>query len=68
MTKWQKVFKDSQEHRAAIVRDVLIDRDIDAVIVSKKDSPYGFGYLEVQVPTDQVILAIKIIEQDINFE
>lgn len=68
MTNWQRVFKDSQEYRATIVRDVLLDRDIDAVIVTKKDSPYGFGYLEVQVPSDQVILAIKIIEQDINFE
>ena len=68
MTNWQKVFKDSHEHRVSIVRDVLLDGDIDAVIVSKKDSPYGFGFLEVQVPSDQVILAIKIIEQDINFE
>ena len=68
MTNWQKVYKDGREHRATIVRDVLVDRDIDAVIVTKKDSAYGFGYLEVQVPSDQVILAIKIIEEDIHFE
>jgi len=68
MTIWQRVYKDSREHRATIVRDVLMDREIDAVIVNKKDSPYGFGFLEVQVPSDQVILAIKIIEEDIHFE
>jgi hypothetical protein len=62
------VYKDSREHRATIVRDVLLDRDFDAVLINKKDSPYGFGFLEVQVPADQVILAIKLIEEDIHFE
>lgn len=56
------------EHRAAIVRDVLIDQDIEAIIISKKDSTHGFGFLEVQVPVDQVILAFKIIEEKIHFE
>jgi len=68
MTHWRSVFKDNREHRAAIVRDVLQDREINAVIVNKKDSPYGFGYLEVQVPIDQVILALKIIDKEIHFE
>ncbi len=68
MSGWQRVFKDRHEHRASIVRDVLVDREIEAVMVNKKDSLYGFGYYEVQVPTNDVILAIKIIEEDINFE
>jgi len=68
MATWQGVFKDGVEHRATIVRDVLNEHEIDAVLVSKKDSAYGFGYLEVQVPADQVILAIKIIQEEIKFE
>ena len=68
MNNWQRVYKDRQEHRASIVRDVLTDREIEAVMVNKKDSMYGFGYFEVQVPADDVILAIKIIEENINFE
>jgi len=68
MSIWQKVFKDRLEHRAGIVRDVLLDREIEAVMVNKKDSLYGFGYFEVQVPPNDVILAIKIIQEDINFE
>lgn len=68
MMHWQRVYKDNREHRATIVRDVLMDREIDAVVVNKKDSPYGFGFLEVQVPADQVILALKIIEEEIQFE
>lgn len=67
MNKWKSVYKVGLEHRATIVRDVLLDRDIEAVVVNKKDSPYGFGFLEVQVPVDQVILALKVIEE-INFE
>jgi hypothetical protein len=68
MSNWQKVFKDRLEHRASIVRDVLIDREIEAVMVNKKDSLYGFGYFEVQVSANDVLLAIKIIQEDINFE
>lgn len=68
MSDWQRVFKDRLEHRAGIVRDVLLDREIEAVIINKKDSLYGFGYFEVQVQADNVILAIKIIQDNINFE
>lgn len=68
MSKWQSVYKVGLEHRATIVRDVLLDQEIDAIIVSKKDSTHGFGFLEVQVPADHVILAIKIIEEKIKFE
>lgn len=65
---WRGVFKDGSEHRASIVQGVLEEHDIEAIILSKKDSPYGFGYLEVQVPADKVILALKVIEQHIRFE
>lgn len=68
MPKWQSVYRDGLEHRVTIVRDVLNDRDITAEILRKKDSTHGFGYLEVRVPADQVILAIKIIEEEIRFE
>ena len=62
------MYRVGSEHRAAIVRDVLQDRSIEAVIMVKKDSTHGFGFLEVQVHADQVILALKIIEEEIHFE
>jgi len=68
MSSWQKVFNNRLEHRASIVRDVLKDRDIAAVMVNKKHSLYGFGYFEVQVSANDVLLAIKIIQEDINFD
>jgi hypothetical protein len=68
MAQWQRVYRDASEYRATMVRDMLIEHDIHAVLVSKKDSAYGLGYLEVQVAPDEVILAIKIIQEEIRFE
>jgi hypothetical protein len=67
MAQWQKVFEDKTLHRAEIVKDILIDNDINAIVFSKKDSAYHFGQYEVQVPPEYVIQAIKIITEDINF-
>ena len=68
MNDWQPVFKDERQHRAEIVKSVLKDADIAAVVVNKKDSAYGFGILEVRVQPDDVLRAIKIVKEDIKFE
>ncbi len=68
MATWQTVYKDNLEYRAAIVRDVLKDSDIDAVLLNKQDSAYKFGLFEVRVSQDNVLTAMKIINEDINFE
>ena len=56
--------------RAEIVKGVLIERGINAVIVNKKDSTLhlSHGQIEVQVPQDQVITAMKIYNDEITFE
>ncbi|HEX9650456.1 MAG TPA: hypothetical protein VGA21_07840 [Cyclobacteriaceae bacterium] len=55
--------------RAEIVKDVLLGRDITALIVNKRDSSYNtFGYFEVVVHNDNVIEALRIIEDEIVFE
>lgn len=68
MYDWQSVFKDKLEHRAAIVRDVLTDNQLSAVLISKQDSAYLLGYFEVLVSPDHVLKAIKIINEEIRFE
>ena len=68
MNDWQPVFKDERQHRAEIVKSVLKDADIAAVVVNKKDSAYGFGILEVRVQPDDILRAIKIVKEDIKFE
>lgn len=67
MSKWTVVFTDEVLHRAEIVKDVLFDNDIPAVLINKKDSAYQFGVCEVSVEQENVLKAIKIIEDDIKF-
>jgi len=69
MNNWQKVFESEIAHRAAIVKDFLFECGITSIIVNKKDSSYNnFGSYEVHVQKDQVLNAIKIINDEIIFE
>ena len=68
MKGWAKVFKTPLQYRAEIVKAVLLDNDLPAVVVDKKDSNYRIGDYEVHVAADNVLMAIKIIQNDISFE
>lgn len=68
MSDWQKVYQDQQEYRAEIVRAVLEDQGCNPVLINKKDFAYQFGHFEVQVAPENVIKAIKIINEEIRFE
>ncbi len=68
MSKWARVFKNDNLYRAEIVKAVLEDNDIPAVVVNKKDTAYHLGFYEVHVGADDVLMAIKIITDDITFE
>ncbi|MCR9252340.1 MAG: DUF2007 domain-containing protein [bacterium] len=68
MSSWQKVYSDQLMYRAEIVKSVLLENDIKSVILSKKDSAYQFGHYDVMVTPDNVLQAIRIIKEDINFE
>jgi Zn-dependent membrane protease YugP len=68
MSKWQKVYTDTQMHRAEIVRSILEENGLNAVMVNKKDAAYLIGHYEVYVLPDDVLKAIKIIKDDIQFK
>lgn len=68
MAAWHKVFSAEQAYRAEIVRDVLEDAAINAVVLNKKDSSYNIGVHEVHVSADDVIRALHVIKNDINFK
>ncbi len=68
MDNWQKVFTNTHLHKAEIVKAVLGENDISAVVVSKKDSLYQLGNYEVYVPSEDVLSAVKMINDDIHFE
>lgn len=66
-SNWQKVYITNLHYRAEIVKAVLTEHDIPSVIVDKQDSAYHFGHIEVYVAPEQVLIAIKIIEDGIDF-
>ena len=62
MDGWQKVYEHEIEHKAEIVKSILDENALNPVIVSKKDSAYNnFGKYEVFVAADNVLRALKII-------
>lgn len=67
---WTTVYKTPINSRAEIVKGVLSDRSIDAVIVNKKDSTLHFshGQIEVLVPNKEVLKAMKIVNDEITFK
>jgi putative signal transducing protein len=69
VSNWSKVYESKKPYRAEIVKDILDQKGIMAIIMDKKDTAYDiFGHLEVHVKADNVISALKIIEDDIKFE
>ena len=69
MNNWTKVFSSKEEYKAEIVKDVLMDKQYDPVIVNRKDTAYNiFGEYEVYVAPEYTVLALRVIENDINFK
>ncbi|MDF9800091.1 hypothetical protein OKW21_005354 [Catalinimonas alkaloidigena] len=67
-SKWQKVYTTHMMYRAEIVKAVLEDHHLNPVLVDKQDTSYHFGTIELYVAPDEVINAMKIIEDDISFK
>jgi hypothetical protein len=69
MSNWQKVFETENNIRASMVRDLLQEKGLNPIIVNKKDSSLNnFGQLEILVSSEDVLQALKLINEDINFE
>lgn len=68
MKNWKKVYEDSSPVRAEIVKGVLEDNGIQAVILNKKESVYQiFGNYEVMVPVNDALRAVNIVKNEISF-
>jgi ubiquitin-protein ligase len=68
MKNWKTVYKTDKLYQAQIVKDYLQDKEFHAIIVDKKDSAYQLGFYEIVVTVDEVMRAIKLIEDEIKFE
>jgi predicted glycosyltransferase len=68
MESWVKVFENQNQIRAEIVKGVLEENGISAVVMNKKETVYHvFGTYEVLVPNENVLEAMKLIQNEITF-
>lgn len=68
MENWIKVFESPVQVRAEIVRGVLEENQIQAVVLNKKETVYQiFGYYEVLVQRENLMLANNLIKNEITF-
>jgi hypothetical protein len=68
MKNWKKVYEDGSPVKAEIVKGVLEDCGIQAVILNKKESVYQIhGQYEVMVPLSETLRAINIVKNEISF-
>lgn len=68
MENWNKVFETPMQVRAEIVKGVLEEHQIQAVILNKKETIYQiFGNYEVHVQREKMIEANNLIQNEITF-
>ena len=58
---WVKIFSTGVTYKAEHLKGLLLENDIEAVIINKKDSAYLFGELELYVYADEAVKAKHII-------
>ena len=69
MENWIKVFEDGMQVRAEIVKGILIENEIQAVVLNKKETIYQiFGTYEVLVKREDAMNATKLIQKSTNLQ
>jgi hypothetical protein len=58
---WIKIYSTGVNYKAELLKGLLFENNIEAVIINKKDSSYGFGELELYVSADNVVKARHLI-------
>lgn len=60
---WTKVFTSQDAMKAELVKQILIENNIEAVILDKKGHPYPIGEVEVYVQPEHALDANAIVGQ-----
>ncbi|MFN4084133.1 MAG: DUF2007 domain-containing protein [Bacteroidia bacterium] len=61
MNNWVKVFGSNQLIEAEMIKSLLLENDIEAILINKIDSSYLFGQAEIFCLPDDVLAAKKLI-------
>jgi hypothetical protein len=65
-TGWIMIFASGREQEAAIIKGMLEEEGITAVIFNKKDSAYLFGELEIYVKQEDALRARQLIQSALH--
>ena len=61
---WVKIYSTGQEYLAGILKDMLMEHNIEAVVMNKQDSSYlSFGDIELYVKSENAIKAKYLIDK-----
>ena len=68
MDNWVKVFETEKQIRAEIVKGVLEENEVKAVVLNKKETVYQiFVTYQVLVLKEDILLATNLIQNEITF-
>ena len=66
---WQKIYSAANPAQAEMIKILLQENDIQAIVLNKRDSAYNmFGEAEVHVLREDVIKAIQLIKHELETE
>jgi uncharacterized protein (DUF1919 family) len=58
---WVKIYTSADFFKSEIVKQVLIDHEIETIIINKQGFPYRIGEVEVYIHEDDFQKALEII-------
>ncbi len=58
---WVKIYTSSNFFKSELVRQVLVDNGIEAIIINKQGYPYQIGEVEVYIHKENFQTALEII-------
>ena len=58
---WVKIYTSSDFFKSELVKQVLIDHEIETILINKQGFPYRIGEVEVYIHEDNFQKAIEII-------
>ena len=59
---WKKIYATTDFFRIELIRQVLEEHDIPAVIMNKQDSSYRFGQIDLYTHENNEAAALALIE------
>lgn len=62
MNEWIAIFETDQSYRAEIIKDLLSQNGIEAVILNQKDSSFTIGTIEIMVKEEDRPKATEILK------